>query len=160
MNRHPGVSVALSFALVAFFAVILYQPEHIPLPHAGEEFAARESTPLPVLPPAPAPPLTPAEPLTVAPAPRPAIVPVAATTWPVPSADRGVEHADPERPRPAVGLPAQPGFTLAGEGETLRDVALRVYGSADHADALWRLNRDLVGQPDAILEAGALLRTP
>jgi hypothetical protein len=58
------------------------------------------------------------------------------------------------------GVPPHDAFTVANQGETLRDVALRVYGSPDEAEALWRLNRDLVGRRDVPLPAGTLLRTP
>jgi hypothetical protein len=148
MDRHPGVSITLSFALVAVFAIILYQPDHAPLPHAREHADARDAE-RPMAPPQPMPPLTATEPLTPPPAPEPAppvILPVAGANRP------------PSEP-PAI-LPAREGFTQALEGETLRDVALRVYGSADEAESLWRLNRDLVPRRDATLSAGTLLRTP
>ena len=41
-----------------------------------------------------------------------------------------------------------------------RDVALRVYGTADDVDALWRANRDALPRPDSPLSPGTLLRTP
>jgi nucleoid-associated protein YgaU len=62
--------------------------------------------------------------------------------------------------RPPTRLPAQDGFTTAIEGETLRDVALRVYGVADEDETLWRLNRDLLGRREGTLAAGTPLRTP
>jgi hypothetical protein len=92
--------------------------------------------------------------------PPPAIVPVASATRPVATAERGGDHTDSGAHRPVIVAPVQEGFTVAFEGETLRDVALRVYGSADEGEALWRLNRDLVGRRDAVLGAGTLLRTP
>jgi nucleoid-associated protein YgaU len=57
-------------------------------------------------------------------------------------------------------VPAHDAFTEAYEGETLRDVASRVYGSPEEDEALWRLNRDLIGRRDDALSAGTLLRTP
>jgi hypothetical protein len=57
-------------------------------------------------------------------------------------------------------VPAHDAFTEAYEGETLRDVASRVYGSPEEDEALWRLNRDLIGRRDDTLSAGTLLRTP
>jgi hypothetical protein len=62
--------------------------------------------------------------------------------------------------RRGTEAPYSEGFTLSAEGETLRDVAVRVYGSTERTEALWRLNRDLVGERDAPLAAGTLLRTP
>jgi hypothetical protein len=163
MNRYPGASIALSFALVAVFAVILYQPDHAPLPRARESASVIGPVPSPA--PPPEPPLTAAEPLIAAPGPvlNPpprAIVPVASATRPVATAERAGDHTDSGTHRPAVVAPVQEGFIVALEGETLRDVALRVYGSADEGEGLWRLNRDLVGRQDALLGAGTLLRTP
>jgi hypothetical protein len=51
-------------------------------------------------------------------------------------------------------------FTVVQRGETLRDVAVRVYGSADPLDSLWRANRDLLPRKDSPLIAGSVLRTP
>jgi hypothetical protein len=153
MDRQPGASITLSFALVGVFAIILYQPEHAPFPHKGEDIAVgnAEHPPPPPDPPPPMPPPTAAEPLTAEPAPAPA-----------PAAAVILAGAGPNRPssRPPVMRPAQEGFTQALEGETLHDVALRVYGSADETEALWRLNRDLVSGREATLSAGTLLRTP
>jgi hypothetical protein len=53
-----------------------------------------------------------------------------------------------------------PGFAIARPGETLPDVALRVYGSTDASEVIWRSNRDLLPHRDSPLRAGALLRTP
>jgi hypothetical protein len=51
-------------------------------------------------------------------------------------------------------------FTVVEEGETIWDVALRVYGSTGQADTLWRANRDALARKDSPLLAGTLLRTP
>jgi len=51
-------------------------------------------------------------------------------------------------------------FTVAQAGETIEDVALRVYGTIDEADALWRANRDTLLRRDSPLSVGMLLRTP
>jgi hypothetical protein len=148
MDRQPGASITLSFALVGLFAIILYQPEHAPLPHAGQDVLVRNAEP-PTAPLQPLPPLTAAEPLAPAPA------PAASSALVLPIA----EARTPASALPVIP-PVQEGFTQALEGETLRDVARRIYGSTDEADALWRLNRDLVLRPDARLSAGTLLRTP
>ncbi len=60
---------------------------------------------------------------------------------------------------PGVRL-AHARFTIVGSGETITDVARRVYGSADGADMLWRANRDVVGAPGEPLSPGTVLRTP
>ncbi len=59
-----------------------------------------------------------------------------------------------ERPRGAVD------FTVVRVGETLEDVAERVYGQRAAAPAIVRANRDVLARGVAALEAGALLRTP
>ena len=66
------------------------------------------------------------------------------------------------RPGQAREAPPHDAFTLAIEGETLEDVAVRVYGlgTSDEVEALWRVNRDLIGGKDVTLSAGTLLRTP
>jgi hypothetical protein len=59
-------------------------------------------------------------------------------------------------------VPRQPqsAFTVVETNETIRDVALRVYGAADDADVLWRANRDTMPRRDTPLAPGTLLRTP
>ncbi len=51
-------------------------------------------------------------------------------------------------------------FTVVRAGETLGDVARRVYGPAGEAGALWRANRDALQRRDSPLAVGMLLRTP
>jgi len=51
-------------------------------------------------------------------------------------------------------------FTTVRDGETLGDVTMRVYGSSDQLDVLWRANRDLLPHRNSPLSAGAVLRTP
>ena len=46
------------------------------------------------------------------------------------------------------------------QGETLEDVSIRVYGSSDQVETLWRANRDLLPHRNSPLNAGAVLRTP
>jgi hypothetical protein len=69
-----------------------------------------------------------------------------------------VRQVAQSRPRPR---PTPRGaFTVVEEGETLADVAIRVYGDADRADDLWRSNRDQAPGRTGLLRAGMLLRTP
>ena len=58
--------------------------------------------------------------------------------------------------------PHQPAetYTRARAGESLRDVAERVYGSAEFTHALWQANRDQVADVDQDPAAGLVLRTP
>ncbi len=65
-----------------------------------------------------------------------------------------------QAPSPAVATRPRSAFTTVQQGETLEDVAIRVYGSSDQVDLLWRANRDLLRQKDSPLHAGAVLRTP
>jgi hypothetical protein len=51
-------------------------------------------------------------------------------------------------------------FTVVKADETIEDVALRVYGTLDGSDSLWRANRDALPGKDSPLSPGMLLRTP
>jgi hypothetical protein len=62
--------------------------------------------------------------------------------------------------RAQVSTGPRSAFTVAQAGEGLTDVALRVYGSADRLDLLWRSNRDVLPRSDSPLSPGAVLRTP
>jgi len=55
--------------------------------------------------------------------------------------------------------PAQE-FTVVGRGESLGDVASRVYGDRKMAVELWRANRDILARPDSPLIPRTLLRAP
>jgi hypothetical protein len=168
MDQHLGASITMSFGLVVLFAIALYQPDQTPLPQADPEVtAAKPERPAPT-PQAPLPELTPSEPLAGRPSPA-AIAPDAGGMRPIATA---VSRADPIDPVPHQSsaraptrqsvpvLPPCDGFTQSLEGETLRDVAIRVYGSSDDAESLWRLNRDLLRRREGILPTGTLLRTP
>jgi hypothetical protein len=175
MDQHLGASITLSFALVVFFAIVFYQPDQPPT--SAPVAAAAEVVQLePAGPDDDAmPPLTPAEPvLETSEAGRTGLPSSPAP----PSGEDGVPPSRssdrPSRPerasssrlrrdkpgRPAIDIPKHDGFTMAIEGETLKDVALRVYGASDDDAMLWRLNRDLLGAREGPLSAGTLLRTP
>jgi hypothetical protein len=51
-------------------------------------------------------------------------------------------------------------FTVVEQDEAIADVAVRIYGSVDAVDVLWRANRDSLPQKDSPLSAGTFLRTP
>ncbi|MCA1684716.1 MAG: hypothetical protein LC745_01770, partial [Planctomycetia bacterium] len=51
-------------------------------------------------------------------------------------------------------------FTRVRAGESLADVARRVYGADDALKTLWLANRDLLDRPDAPVTPGSILRTP
>ncbi len=168
MDQHLGASITLSFGLVVLFAIALYQPEQTPLPPAGPEVTAGKVERPEPTPQAPLPELTPAEPLAGRPS-SAAIGVDAGGMRPIAAADSRAEPVAsvpsqssttrPER-RSVPVLPPREGFTQVLEGETLRDVAVRVYGSSDEAESLWRLNRDLIRRKEGAVRAGTLLRTP
>ena len=62
--------------------------------------------------------------------------------------------------RPTGARQPRSAFTVVEANETITDVALRVYGTADEVDALWRANRDALPRQDSRLSPGTLLRTP
>jgi hypothetical protein len=67
-----------------------------------------------------------------------------------------VEKANRE---PAAQRPRS-AFTVVERDETIRDVAVRIYGSLDAVDSLWRANRDLLPTRESALSPGTFLRTP
>jgi len=88
-----------------------------------------------------------------------AVVPPAA---PAPLAGSLAKTARASRPEatPAPPPSRRGAFTQARAGETLADVARRVYGSAEAAGQLWLANRDMLDRPDGALTPGVALRTP
>jgi hypothetical protein len=52
------------------------------------------------------------------------------------------------------------GFIRVGEGESLSDVAARLYGTRARSQTLWLANRDLIADQNVPLPPGTLLRTP
>lgn len=62
--------------------------------------------------------------------------------------------------RRALASPRRSAFTQVGQGESLTDVAIRVYGTSDATRTLWLANRDIIDRRDASLREGMLLRTP
>jgi hypothetical protein len=186
MNRHVGASFTLSVLCVVFFAVILYEPEH-PRPTAPPAEAPEPATDAP--PPTPGVPLTEATsdpllddaartpiPPTSSPRSRPledlaSAEPAAPTRISTPPPDVSPTTPRPSAPDPpsviqvvsrrqAVAPGRHPAFTQVGEGESLTDVALRVYGTSEAATALWRANRDIIARRETPLEVGLVLRTP
>ena len=71
--------------------------------------------------------------------------------------ERQVSHVSGPAP---VSTGHRSAFTSVLEGETLQDVAIRIYGSSDQLDLLWRANRDVLPRKNSPLSAGAVLRTP
>jgi hypothetical protein len=179
MNEQAGPACVLSVLIIGVFAVLLYDKDRgtsspKPSPPSirrevsrprGPESAAQTPTPTPRL-----------ETKVVAAAPaKPILTPQAPPATPSrPSEER--KSTDPEsrvvdlgnssRPRPRVPTPpkraTQPrgAFTVVEPGETLADVAERVYGSNRSAESHWKANRDQLATLESPLPKGALLRTP
>lgn len=96
-----------------------------------------------------------------APASRPAPLPAREAATRIP--DHRREENSPVKTMPSEpSAPSGPqqAFTSVRQGESLRDVAIRVYGSADELDSLWCANRDVLPQKDSLPAAGSVLRTP
>jgi nucleoid-associated protein YgaU len=159
MNERVAPSFALSFLVVALAAVALYRPDPppptiLPQRHPVAKSAAARPAPARELasaedPPAPSPPPAVAEPGRLA----AVATPVAEAVPPAPAPVRPVSRRQPiGRPRSA--------FTRVARGESLADVARRVYGSAEATRPLWLANRDQVARLDQPLREGTLLRTP
>jgi nucleoid-associated protein YgaU len=173
MNRDMGASIALSFVVVAIAAVALYQPD----PPPAKASQTIEVTATPPEPPVGAPP--PPTPTSVrrdrSSGPSPGEIAQAGAADGGLSPARPIPERTPDRPgddlpapqppprtvsrRQPIATPRSP-FTTANPGESLSDVAERVYGSPEAARTLWLANRDQLASPDAPLRPGTLLRTP
>jgi nucleoid-associated protein YgaU len=177
MNRQVVPSMILSVFIVCFFSVLLYdreKPRSAVEPAKGErkrEASSKVEPPAaPVPPPSSKKPSTsPAVPAPEASSPKGA-EPASAVTpeAPAPKAAAATvvsePAAEPQKtaPSPPPSAPPEPrgAFTTAKDGESLDDIAVRVYGSADQAESLWRANRDQLPRRNSPIKAGAVLRTP
>lgn len=184
MTRHAGASILLSVLIVVFFAVALYPHKHAAHSAVSARSVAKATNPaLPTV--RPAPPATPGIPLADPPmdsAPRTAarsaekvpnrVVETVSANQPRPSrpatfapvsrpptVSRATPSAPPRAPAASPRAPRS-AFTQSVEGETLVDVAVRVYGSSESAQTLWMVNRDVIDDSQTVLVAGTLLRTP
>jgi nucleoid-associated protein YgaU len=159
METRAGTSVLLSLCIVAIAAVALYRPDppRTPSPIASESVVtdaimddpgalvdASSELPEPTAGiPLPAP-----SPATATPAARPVEVPMPSR----PASAAKKVAATRRRPDSA--------FTTVGVGETLPAIAVRVYGTTDATETLFRANRDVLSDPDDPLQVGGMLRTP
>jgi hypothetical protein len=180
MNQNVTASFGLSVLIVVFFAVALYQPDPPPpkavagsqAPLGGPTLAshpesddrnARLTRGTRHVSPADEAPAQRVERVSrvvrTAPPPSPAM---SRPDSSIPAQERLVAVAHPtSRTQP---LKPQEAFTQVRPGETLADVAARVYGPATTGggETLWRANRDILDKPstDAPLRPGTLIRTP
>jgi hypothetical protein len=167
MNRNVVASFGLSVFVVLFFAVILYQPESSPPPLAATQPVEPVEAHPPSQPAANARATAPTVPRDVATTagPRaPSAIASRSDVFPRPRkaapGRNGPTVPPPPNKRPTILDETRGAFTQARAGETLGDVARRVYGSRDGIERLWLANRDLLDRPDGPLHAGTLLRTP
>jgi hypothetical protein len=151
MNHRVGPSFVCSVLIVCFFAVALFQPDHTRSVRgrtravAGESIAGR----------------------------RPALQ--ASRTRTLPRRVELMDQTDGALPgsatktargvpgmadRNAVRRESRSAFTVVEANERMEDVALRIYGTRDESDGLWRANRDALDRKDSPLSPGMLLRTP
>jgi nucleoid-associated protein YgaU len=90
---------------------------------------------------------------------------------PIPKVTPGISWVEPPVPAEPSVTPAQPTvvakshrpsavFATANPGESLADLAQRVYGEGADLDALWKINRDQLPTKESELRAGMVLRTP
>jgi hypothetical protein len=90
--------------------------------------------------------------------------PAVRTAWSRPDGRSAAPGAGPVSGRRPSGPLAPPrsraAFTVVEPNETITDVALRVYGTTDDVEVLWRANRDTLPRRDSPLSPGTLLRTP
>lgn len=152
MDRDTGAGILLSFLLVGIVAVAFYRPDRPPSMVVGRPPASSSTKE----PPRPTPGVPLAEATTTrGPSDGGAARPKAADG---PGIVRRTSAAGPRR----GGALRRPGssFTKAEGGETLADVARRVYGTEEAAGPLWRANRDQLDGPEAALRPGMILRTP
>jgi hypothetical protein len=175
MYEHAGPACALSGLIVGIFAILLHDnhpPPTVPKSPTRDFIAAPprvggSSNPEP---PAairrpPPPEIATSRPLAERPrVPKPTVKPRAVRD-PESRPQAPIEPPKspklnpPPNPKPNPPGP-RPSFAIVGPGESLADVAARVYGSRDAAEALWKANRDQVERLDSPLPRGTLLRVP
>lgn len=132
MNGSTATSIALSFLLVAGTAAVFYQPDRPP-PRVSAAGPKRID---------PQPPSPARKPQTDATLKR-----------------SSLDSSAPRSAKPGLRRP-ESAFATVQAGETLADLAARVYGSADLASVLFQANRDQLERLDDHLAPGTVLRTP
>ena len=175
MNDHAGAACALSALIVGVFTILLHDKNPPPIASKATVSSARpkpdvdpsplgmKSSDRPTLQPIPIP--TVDNPRSPAPDLPPKPSKITAVTGPSPEkpATRVAEVPSADRNRPSTSkpttLPKTP-FTVVRDGESLLDVANRIYGSAQAAESLWRANRDQLAAVSSPVPRGTLLRTP
>jgi nucleoid-associated protein YgaU len=183
MDKNVSASFTLSLLVVTFFAVALYQPDsrlqsstartkRSPVARPVEDRAAAGPLRQPDLSAPVAPePTKPDSKVALARSRGAGISQVQVTRHVDPLPAPAVEarkviapRNEPTRPPQGPSTPSvtepRGAFTSVRSGETLPDVARRVYGPGGDAERLWKANRDLIEKKDSPLRPGTMLRTP
>ncbi len=181
MDKNVSASFTLSVLVVAFFAVALYQPDSRLQSSPARAKPSLKAKPvedrsaagpvLPIVAPIPSSPDPPkAEPKVALARSRDADVSqVIRRVEPATTAAVAARNVSPPRNEagrsfhrviPQPDREPRGAFSSVRAGETLPDVARRVYGSAGDTALLWKANRDLIENKDSPLRPGTMLRTP
>jgi hypothetical protein len=163
MNQHLAASYSLSVMIVVCFAIALYRADPPSQPSRSQPVASKERVDSGTPPRS----IARAEPRAEAPS-RARVEPSIASKV---EAIRGPAVANPPLAPGSVVRqvsrqsrspePVRKGaFTMVEVDETLEDVAMRIYGSADSAVELWRSNRDQLPTRETPPRVGMVLRTP
>jgi nucleoid-associated protein YgaU len=156
MIRRPTATFGLSYLFVAMAALVLRGPSATPeIPRHGVEPGRSEAP-------------------TVSTEPGPGVtsLPMAEDQFALPPPPAKTRRPSPSR-SPSVVTPVQwsahrvagparprSPFTRAGAGETVGEVARRVYGDPAYAREIWLANRDSLRSAADRLDSPTLLRTP
>ncbi len=177
MNEHAGPASALSVLIVGVFAVLLHDRQPPPKaspPLPNKQVIVNDLIRQPKSPTTPD--VSSSRPAKVSATEKPVVraaevrKPAEPVTPPTSTArvEKRPDTQGSATPRPSVSTeppksvatsPRGP-FTVVQAGETLVEVARRIYGTTDAAETLWRANRDQVAMIDSPLTRGTLLRTP
>jgi hypothetical protein len=168
MNQHLAASYSLSVMIVVFFAIALYRADPPSQPSRTQPVASKEKADSGSVSRSDGKPsIAGTEPRAEA-ASRAGVEPSIASRV---EAIRGPAVSNPPQAPGSVvrqvsrastrpGLVRKGAFTIIEGDETLEDVAIRVYGSADSAVEIWRSNRDQLPTRETPTRAGMVLRTP
>ena len=190
MNEHAGLGSLLSVLIVVGFTLILHEAERSARVANGPPTIVAQAEPIRTTPPPPAdhhaaitapppalndlPPISPpiaqlvrVDPITLKSATSRVVGPLSRSKSSIQTVSARSPTSRPATPPPSASPrpvstsdAVRSTVTVAQPGERLLDVAIRIYGSAEAVEKLWRANRDRLASRDALLNEGWLLRTP
>ena len=144
MNQHLGATYTLSVLIVVGFALLMSRSE--PGPLIKPEVVVKKTAPTPIANPK-----------------ADTVADGRVMKNPEPPSRGVIEGSTVRQVSHVRTAPrSQPlrGFATVSAGESLADVAQRVYGSADAVHKLWRANRDQLPDQATPPRTGMILRTP